>query len=108
MANRFKGLDLIDRVPDELWNEVRHIVQEKKFKKSFLSLLASLWNSEFRWVYLSHSPLPLASLLFSAIYKASSDNHFAFFHFFFLRMVLITSSCAQTSVHSSSGTVYQI
>ena len=25
---RFKGLDLIDRVPDELWNEVRDIVQE--------------------------------------------------------------------------------
>ena len=28
-------------------------------------------------------PLPFASLLFSAIYKASSDNHFAFLHFFF-------------------------
>ena len=25
--NRFKGLDLIDRVPDELWNEVHDIVQ---------------------------------------------------------------------------------
>ena len=28
MRNRFKGLDLIDRVPDELWREVRDIVQE--------------------------------------------------------------------------------
>ena len=28
VRNRFKGLDLIDRVPDELWNEVHHIVQE--------------------------------------------------------------------------------
>ena len=28
MTNRFKGLDLIDRVPDELWMEVRDIVQE--------------------------------------------------------------------------------
>ena len=28
VRNRFKGLDLIDRVPDELWNEVRDIVQE--------------------------------------------------------------------------------
>ena len=28
MRNRFKDLDLIDRVPDELWNEVRDIVQE--------------------------------------------------------------------------------
>ena len=28
MRNRFKGLDLIDRVPDELWTEIRDIVQE--------------------------------------------------------------------------------
>ena len=28
VKNRFKGLDLIDRVPDELWTEVRDIVQE--------------------------------------------------------------------------------
>ena len=43
MRNRFKGLDLIDRVPDELWNEVHDIVQktgiktipiEKKCKKA--------------------------------------------------------------------------
>ena len=42
VRNKFKGLDLIDRVPDELWNEVRDIVQgtgiktipmEKKCKK---------------------------------------------------------------------------
>ena len=47
------------------------------------------------------------SFLFSAICKASSDNPFAFFHFFFLGMVLITASCTmlQTSVHSSSGTL---
>ena len=45
VRDRFKGLDLIDRVPDELWNEVRDIVQEtgiktipkeKKFKKAKL------------------------------------------------------------------------
>ena len=29
MRNRFKGLDLINRVPDELWTEIRDIVQEK-------------------------------------------------------------------------------
>ena len=28
VRNRFKGLDLIDRVPDELWTEVHYIVQE--------------------------------------------------------------------------------
>ena len=42
MKNRFKGLDLIDRVPDELWMEVHDIVEEtgiktitkkKKYKK---------------------------------------------------------------------------
>ena len=43
MRNRFKGLDLIDRVPEELWMEVRDIVHEtgiktipnkKKFEKA--------------------------------------------------------------------------
>ena len=43
MINRFKGLDLIDRVPEELWTEVGNIVQEvviktipkkKKYKKA--------------------------------------------------------------------------
>ena len=32
VRNRFKGLDLIDRVPDELWNEVCNIVQEVVIK----------------------------------------------------------------------------
>ena len=32
MKNRFKGLDLIDRVPDELWMEVQDIVQETGVK----------------------------------------------------------------------------
>ena len=55
MRNRFKGLDLIDRVPDELWNEVHDIVQEtgiktipleKKCKKAkWLSGEALLTNS---------------------------------------------------------------
>ena len=33
MRNRFKGLDLIDRMPDELWTEVSDIVQETGIKK---------------------------------------------------------------------------
>ena len=32
VRNRFKGLDLIDRVPDELWTEVSNIVQETGIK----------------------------------------------------------------------------
>ena len=32
VRNRFKGLDLIDRVPEELWTEVHDIVQEAGIK----------------------------------------------------------------------------
>ena len=32
MTNRFKGLDLIDRVPEELWMEVHDFVQEAVIK----------------------------------------------------------------------------
>ena len=51
------------------------------------------------------SPLLFTSLLFTAICKASSDNHFAFLHFFFLGMVLLPVSCtmSRTYIHSSSG-----
>ena len=54
VRNRFQGLDLIDRVPDELWNEVRDIVQEtgiktipkeKKCKKSKMAVWGDLTNS---------------------------------------------------------------
>ena len=54
VKNRFKGLDLIDRVPDELWNEVCDIVQEtgiqtilreKKCKKSKMTVWGGLTNS---------------------------------------------------------------
>ena len=47
-------------------------------RKAFLCLLAILWNSAFRCLYLSFSPLLFASLLFTAICKASPDSHFAF------------------------------
>ena len=51
VRNRFKGLDLIDRVPEELWNEVCDIVQdtgiktipmEKKCKKSKMAVWGGL------------------------------------------------------------------
>ena len=54
MRNRFKGLDLIGRVPDELWKEVRDIVQEtgnktilmeKKCKKAKMAVWGGLTNS---------------------------------------------------------------
>ena len=76
-------------------------------REAFSSLLAVLWNSAFRWVYLSFSPSPFASPLFTATCEDSSGNHFAFLHCFSSGMVLIPASCAmsQTSVHSSSGTL---
>ena len=54
VRNRFKGLDLIDRVSDELWTEVRDTVQEtgiktipmeKKCKKSKMAVRGGLTNS---------------------------------------------------------------
>ena len=76
-------------------------------RKAFLCLLAILWDSTFKWVYLSFSPLLFPSVLFTTICKASSDSHFAFLHFIFLGMVLISVSCtmSRTSMHSSSGTL---
>ena len=45
MRNRFKGLDLIDRVPDELWNEVRDIVQETGIKTMEKKCRKAKWLS---------------------------------------------------------------
>ena len=54
VRNRFKGLDLIERVPDELWTEVREIVQEtgiktipngKEMQKSKMAVYRGLTNS---------------------------------------------------------------
>ena len=79
VRNRFKELDLIHRVPDELWMELVFLyffalITEEGFVFSpcyFLALCIQM-------VYLSFSPLPFASLLFTAVCKASSDNHFGF------------------------------
>src|SRR5574341_42098 len=70
-------------------------------RKAFLSFLVILWNSAFRCLYLSFSPLLFTSLLSTAICKASPDSHFAFLLFFSMRMVLIPVSCtmSRTSVH---------
>ena len=53
LRNRFQGLDLIDKVPDELWTEVRDIVKEtgsktipkKRMQKSIMAVWGSLTNS---------------------------------------------------------------
>ena len=73
-------------------------------------LISSCYSLELciQMLYLSFSPLSLASRLLSAICKASSDNHFAFLHFFFFEMVLITTYCTvlQTSVNSFPLKIY--
>ena len=83
--------DLMDPRPLSLLQ--RGLAPRSKGKARAELRPARRWNSAFRWAYLSFSALPFASFLFSAICKASSDNHFAFFHFLFLEMVLIPASC---------------
>ena len=46
VRNRFKGLDLIERVPDDLWNEVRDIVQETGIKTIPKKCKKAKWLSE--------------------------------------------------------------
>ena len=46
VRDRFKGLDLIDRVPDELWNKVRDIVQKTGIKTIPKKKKKAKWLSE--------------------------------------------------------------
>ena len=74
-------------------------------RKVFLSVLTILWNSAFKWVYLSFSPLLCTSLLFTAICKASSGSHFAFLHFFFPSVWSCSLSAVQC--HEPPSIVHQ-
>ena len=78
--------------------------------KAFLSLLAILWNSAFKRVYLSFSPFLLffGLLFFSQLFVRPPQAVILLFCiFFFLGMVLIPVSCtmSRTSIHGSSGTL---
>ena len=53
MRNIFKGLDLIDRVPDKLWTEIRDIVQETGSR-------SSLWKKRKKAKWLSGEALQIA------------------------------------------------
>ena len=57
MRNRFKGPDLIDRVPDELWMEVHDIVQRQgsrpsPWKKKMQKRKMAVWRG------LTNTPVP--------------------------------------------------
>ena len=75
------------------------LITEEGFLISPCSSLELCMGISFVFSFAFHFPS------FTAVCKASSDSHFAFLHFFFLGMVLITVSCTMsgTSVHSSSG-----
>ena len=51
MTNRFKELDLIDRVPEELWTEVHDIVQEAVIKTILRKGNAKRQNSHLKRLY---------------------------------------------------------
>ena len=59
VRNRFKGLDLIDRVPDEIWSEVHDIVQETGIKT--IPMEKKCKNAK----WLSEEALEIAVLLLS-------------------------------------------
>ena len=71
VRNRFKGLDLMDRVPDELWMKVRGIVQETGIK----TIPKKKKCKKAKW--LSEEALQIA-----AKKKGSEKQTFFFFHFF--------------------------
>ena len=74
-------------------------------RKAFLSLLAILWNSAFRCLYLSFSPLPSLLFFCQLFVRPPQTTILPFYIFHSLEMVLITAShtTSWTSVHSSSG-----
>ena len=98
MRNRFKGLDLIDRVPDELWNEVSETVQEtgiktipmeKKCKKqvpfSFASVILEFDVNSKR--SLSKSCFLTQSLLLMSSSRSSMVSHLIFKSLIYFQLI---------------------
>ena len=69
VKNRFKGLDLIDRVPDELWTEVHDIVQETGIK----TILMEKKCKKAKW--LSGKPLQIAVKRREAKSKGEKESY---------------------------------
>ena len=107
VRNRFKGLDLIDKVPDELWTQVCDTVQEpgietipmeKKCNKAKIDAFLEL--SCFFDDPADVGNLISGSSAFSKIslniWKFMVHSHFAFLHFFSMGMMLIPVSCTMS------------
>ena len=69
VRNRFKGLDLIDRVPDELWTEVHDIVQETGIKTIPMEKKCKKAN------WLSHEALKIAEKRREAKSKGEKERY---------------------------------
>ena len=69
MRNRFEGLDLIDRVPNELWMEVHDIVQETGIK----TIPKKKKCKKAKW--LSEEPLQIAEKIREAKGKGEKERY---------------------------------
>ena len=69
MTNRFKGFDLIDRVPEELWKEVHDIVQESMIK----TIPKKRNTKKARW--LSEEALKIAKRRTEAKIKGENERY---------------------------------
>ena len=72
-------------------------------RKAFLSLLAILWNSAFKWVYLSFSPLPFTSRLSQLFVRPPQTIIFHFCISFSWCFFTFSCTVSQSSVHRSSS-----
>ncbi|KAB0344935.1 hypothetical protein FD754_021861, partial [Muntiacus muntjak] len=130
VRNRFKGLDLIECLKNDgqrfmtLYKKQGsrssprkemqkgkmvsfHSNPKERQSQRMLKILHNCTHLTGASVIAQLIKKPPATQETPAICKASSDNHFTFLHFFFLGMVLITTSYTMlgTSIHSSSGTL---
>ena len=102
MTRSFGIADVLEEVPSLSHSVVFLCFFALITEEGFLIFPFSSLDLCIEMFILSFSPLLFASLLFTAICKASSDSHFAFLHLFSMGMVLIPVSCtmSRTSVHS--------
>ena len=84
------------------WTEL--ISLQCSLRKAFLSLLAILWNSTFRWIYLSFSPLPFAFPFLSYL-EGLLRQPFCLFAFLLDGFDHCLLCSVRTSAHSSSDTL---